>query len=418
MRRVLLLLTLFAMTGLATGCGGSSSSSSDSSEGSSSSSSGATTSAAASDSEGPIVLGAAVAETGFLSAYDLAPTQELKLAIKKRNEEGGVDGRELQLHVKDTAGELTKAKTVATELVEEGISLLVVSCDYDYGAPAAQVAQQAGVLTMSICAGSLKFGAQGIGSLAYTPATSAKNEGGTAADWALQKKHWTKAFVIEDPTNSYDEEACSGFKERFEPEGGEIVGEATFKNSDPSIATQVAELSRANPKPEFIRLCSYPPGAGTAIKQIRSAGIDLPILGLGAMDGTYWLNAIPNVSDLYWPAAASIYGDDPNPEVNAAVKEYNATYKTKAANYYMLYGGVLLTIYATAVERAGSAEPAAVSSALNEFSDVETAVGPTSYTEEIHIPLIRPWRMIEVKNAKPAYIEMFEAAAPPAFKVE
>ena len=41
-------------------------------------------------------------------------------------------------------------------------------------------------------------------------------------------------------------------------------------------------------------MCSYPPGGAAAIKQIRAAGIDVPIQGPGSFDGTYWLKGIPN----------------------------------------------------------------------------------------------------------------------------
>ncbi len=39
--------------------------------------------------------------------------------------------------------------------------------------------------------------------------------------------------------------------------------------------------------------------------------------------GSYWLSAIPDLSNFYVPEQGSVHGDDPNPDVN----KFNATYK-------------------------------------------------------------------------------------------
>jgi len=41
-------------------------------------------------------------------------------------------------------------------------------------------------------------------------------------------------------------------------------------------------------KVDAIVFCSYLPGGSSAIRQIRAAGIDLPILASSTFDGTYW----------------------------------------------------------------------------------------------------------------------------------
>ncbi len=63
-------------------------------------------------------------------------------------------------------------------------------------------------------------------------------------------------------------------------------------------------------------LCTMMPGAVSAIKQIRAAGIKSMILNGSGVDGSYWLNAVPDLSNFYVPVQGSIYGDDPNPKVN------------------------------------------------------------------------------------------------------
>lgn len=365
----------------------------------------------------PIVIGAAVAMTGLMQAYDEAPTNALDVAVDQMNAAGGIDGRKIELKVQDTASDLAKAKTVAQDLLEQGADIVVVSCDYDYGVPAAQVAQQQGKISFSLCAQSLKFGVQGVGPLAYTPSNSANSEGVVAAEWAL-KKGWDTAFVLNDPTTAYSEETCTSFVDRYKEKGGKVVGEDTFKNDDASIASQINRIKQTNPTPKMIRLCSYVPGAGTALRQIRAAGLDQPVLGNASMDGSYWLDAVPNLRDFYYPAHASIYGDDPDPKINEFLQSYEEKVGSPAANAYVLFGPTLLQLYAEGVKKAGTTDAQKVADAMNQFKDVPTLVGPTTYTDQVHIALDRPFAMIEVDDAKPKFIEDFEASEPAEFKLK
>ena len=60
-------------------------------------------------------------------------------------------------------------------------------------------------------------------------------------------------------------------------------------------------------------MCSYPPGGAAAIKQIRAAHIDIPIVGPAGFDGTFWVKGISNMKDIYASSNGSAY-DPPNEE--------------------------------------------------------------------------------------------------------
>ena len=51
--------------------------------------------------EDPIVIGAAVHQSGWMAAYDLPPLEGAQLAVEKINEAGGVLGRPLQIIERD-----------------------------------------------------------------------------------------------------------------------------------------------------------------------------------------------------------------------------------------------------------------------------------------------------------------------------
>ena len=56
-----------------------------------------------------------------------------------------------------------------------------------------------------------------------------------------------------------------------------------------------------------------------------------------------------------------------------------------------------------AVEQAGSFDPAAVAAKLDGFTDVELAVGPTTFTPDQHIATTRPMTIVEAKDGALVY---------------
>ena len=74
---------------LIAGCGSLSSSSSSSSSAAPASSSGSA------KSSSPIVIGAAIAKTGLLSAYDLPAWTAFQMEVANANAAGGIDGHQI-----------------------------------------------------------------------------------------------------------------------------------------------------------------------------------------------------------------------------------------------------------------------------------------------------------------------------------
>jgi branched-chain amino acid transport system substrate-binding protein len=238
--------------------------------------------------------------------------------------------------------------------------------------------------------------------------TGTPTEGAVGAQWALTKRNWKNAYILTDTTLDYNKQYASYFKRHFTQGGGKIAGEDTFKGDDPSIATQVERLQAANPKPDVIVLAGVMPGAASAVRQIRAAGINTPILGAASVDGDYWLKAVPNLSNMYFDAYSSIFGDDPNPDVNRLVKLYeNRTGKTLAGGS-LANGYSLVQALADAMTQAKSTDSNAVKTALDSFHRQDLLAGPTTYSPQVHMPNGRPMRVMQIQNGKVSFLQMFE----------
>ena len=97
---------------------------------------GATALGAAAQS-GDIVVGFANAKSGWMEAYDTPARRAALLKIDEINAAGGLLGRKIKVVEADTKTDRAQSAKAGLELLDAGADLVVVSCDYDFGAPAA-----------------------------------------------------------------------------------------------------------------------------------------------------------------------------------------------------------------------------------------------------------------------------------------
>lgn len=352
--------------------------------------------------EEPIRIGFAVAESGWMNAYDGPPLKAAILKIEELNASGGLLGRKIEYVISDTKTEREQSAKAGAELVQKGVNLLIVSADYDFGAPAALAAQRASIPAFSLGAGDPKMGVQGVGNLVFTANGAAQVEGIDMAEWGFKKKGIRRPYILEDQSIEYSKSGCAGFRFAWKALSPDTpaAGSDVFKNDDPSIAAQITRIKAASPAPDAIYLCSFTPGGASVIRQLRAAGIDLPILANVGMTDDYWLDAVPNLSNFYVPTFMSIFGDDPRPELNTFLEKFKTKYGKRPDSAYSILGYSLIEQWATAVERAKSTDATQVVAELEKFKDEPLTIGPTSYSKDLHIQVNRPLLVMEVQGGK------------------
>lgn len=365
----------------------------------------------------PIVIGAAIASSGGFEVADTPCLNAAKLAISEINAKGGVLGRPLKLVVADTQSDATQGAKAGLTVVSKGAQMVIVSSDFDFGSPAALQAEAKGIISFSPAGTSPKFGPPGIGPLSFTMASVGTVEGATDAEFAYKRLHARHAFEFVDTSLDFTQEVALGFETRFPELAGKggIVKRATFLQNDPSIASQITQFKSARPKPDVIFISSIQPGVAKAIRQIRAAGISTPIVGTDDLDGTDWLPAVPNLSNVYFPAYISFLGDDSNPKVNAYVKRYKKRFGAATLKAYGVTGYDVVQAYARAVRAAGTTDPKKVAKALEQFRKVPLLTGPTTFTSKLHDQLLRPMTVMGITKGKDHFVVKWKLAkAPPA----
>jgi len=358
--------------------------------------------AAASAAEKKLIIGLAVAQSGWMTAYDGDPSRAIQVAVDDFNKTGGILGRKIELVWADTKSNPAQAGTAAIEVLEKGAEFLLASCDFDQGGAAAVAAQKRGVLVMSVCSGSPKWGPIGVGDLAFSTGHAAQADGYLLAEWAYKKRGWKTAYMLRDTTLTYTRSQCFGFEQRWKEIAGAkaLLGIDEFKNKDPSIATQIARMRALRQQPDVIFICTYVPGGATALRQIRAAGIQTPMMSGVAMDGEYWLKGVPGLTKFYVPVPGNVFGFDPSKEVNELVKRFTAKHGKPPASALAIFGYRALQMYKIAVERAKTFKSKAVSLELEKFNAEPIMGGVAWFSKKIHIQNRIRALINEVKGGK------------------
>jgi branched-chain amino acid transport system substrate-binding protein len=364
----------------------------------------------------PIVIGAAVDLSSTMKAFDGPALAAAQQEVKKINAQGGVDGHKLVFDVENDQLKPAQTRSDALDLVSKGADILWVTCDVDFATPSTEVGLSSGKLTVSPCIstdqmGPKRFGAAG--KLAFTFGSIAQDEGAALAEFAI-KKGWKTADVVSDKAIAYTVDDGQAFTTRFTQLGGKIVGQFSFTQGDHTVGTVASKV--VSSKAQVIDLSEFWSPAGDLpafLSDVRSAGDLTPIVGPWSIDGTFWLPSNPKISTNMWHTSySSIYGDDPNPQVEALKSQLAAEGQSPATGGFVLGAAAIDGIVQAIKQAGGSLSGPKLASIIESYKNVPTISGPVTFTPQIHGVIGRPWRMIVVMNGKPRFLEMIKASSP------
>lgn len=356
-----------------------------------------------------IVIGAAIAKSGYLAPYD-ANIAAIEQLIKETNARGGIDGSKIRVITVDNHSEPQQHPVAVQKVIEDGADVVLSSCEAPISAVGSPIAEENNKLYFTLCGSEPGFGPPYTGRLSFSANRSLISEGSVRATF-LWRQGFRRPFQLSDTAILLGEIDQFGFQETWEYLGGKLAGQADFKNEDLSIASQIAEIKRSGA--DSINVSSYPPGGASAIKQIRAAGIDLPIVATSAFDGTFWLKGVPDTKDVYVTLNGSTY--DPADAQTAKLFE-----DLKRAGVDTDVSSNLLPSYAAgqlildAIRETGTTDGAKLATAL-EAKPHQTVMGSLTYTPENHLPS-GPWYIYEYSDRKPKLLERVKPAYVPEYE--
>lgn len=337
--------------------------------------------------EGPIVVGGAFSVTDWMAAYDEPPRQGAIAAINYLNEQGGVLGRQLRLIESDSKSDPAVAGQAAVELLDRGAVVLITPCDFDIGAPVGIEAQRAGVPAVSTCATSPGF-PDAVGDMLFMASFGNNTQSAAAAEWAYQDRGWRTTYLVVDQSIDYTRTLGEYFQSRFEELGGSVLGQDTYQFGDEDFSSQIAKIQNLPEEPDFLYISSLVPDIGTILRQLRAAGIDLPVLGGDGYEADLLVEvAGPEAANNTFFTTHGFMGPGVNEQVDLFIDRYQQEFGQPPETSFHGTGWDTVMIIAEGIRRAGTTDGAAVRDAIEAIRDLPVATGRSlSYAPDSHVP--------------------------------
>ncbi|WAJ28183.1 ABC transporter substrate-binding protein [Antarcticirhabdus aurantiaca] len=349
---------------------------------------------------GPINIAALYNLTsGGLSSLDAPSFNGAKLKAKMINEAGGLlGGRMIELTAIDTKNDTRETATAAQRAVAiPGLSAGIGQSDSTFALAAAPLFQTAGIafVTSGATAPDLP---EMVGDKMFLVPFGDDVQAHAMAEYAYGTLGLRNVAVWTDNAMDYTTGLSRYFTERFTELGGKVVLEDVYMTTDQDFSALVSRL-QSTEGVDAIFASSGPDTAGIIVKQLREAGVALPILAGDGFD-TDLVLSVPGealAKDVYFTTHAYAgIETGPAQEFRTA---YQADYGTPPENAFAALGYDAVGLVADAITRAGTSEPAAVAKALAETKGFEGVTGTIVYPEGGRVPT-KPVAIIKVGEGK------------------
>jgi len=346
----------------------------------------------------PIKIGGAFNLTGALASLDVPAANGAKLAVKEINAAGGVLGRPLELVVYDGKTDPATITNIATQMISgDHVVAITGFTDSDSALALGPIAQRNKIPFVTAGATSPLLPTQ-VGDYMFLEPFGDNVQAAVGAEFAM-KKWGDKAYLLYDKATEYTNLLAGYFKDAFTHAGGQVLLEDSYKSGDTSYSAQITKLKALSTQPDFLYISAMPDDIGTIVKQVRQAGIDLPIVGGDGYDTPLLVQvAGPASNDVYFTTHALMTMDS-TPAVAKFIQAYKAEYGKDPENAFAALGYDSVHLIANAITQANSTDPTKIRDALQATKDLPGVTGAISYVDGQRVPQ-KQVTVIGVKDQK------------------
>ncbi len=359
----------------------------------------ATTTTAA--SKKPIKIGVLMGLTGPWASIDGPAWNGIQLAIKQINDQGGLLGRKVEAIVIDTKGNEAETTAAAHRLVDvEHVVAVLGYTDTHWVLTAGPIIQKAGIPFITPGA-TYPLIPKRVG--AFLACFGDNVQAAAMAEYAYNDLGLRNIAIWQDIKVDYSVAVTKYFKNAFEHLGGKIAYIDTFQTEDKDFSALIARL-KSTKGVDGVYIGAIPDNAGLIVKQIRQAGVKIPILGEDGFDTPLLVQVAGKYAEgVLFTTHTSLESKDP--KIVKFVNDYKAMFGHPPENAFAALGYDAMMVLAEAIKKAGTDNPAKITEALEHIHGFQGVTGEISYAPGQRVPQ-KGVAIIKIVNGKYKLVKM------------
>ncbi|HBW34104.1 ABC transporter substrate-binding protein [Desulfosporosinus sp. BICA1-9] len=176
-----------------------------------------------------ILIGFAAQLTGVQAELGVQERNGVQMALETINATGGVDGRKIELIIRDDHGIPEKAQAADRELIKAGVLAIIGHTTSEQTLAGLEVTNPAKVVLLGPTVSTPDL--SGIDDYFFRVYPSFKNSAQAFAQYIYQRSGITRLAIIYDSDNAaYSKTYCSTFSSKYQSMGGAITSEISFSS--------------------------------------------------------------------------------------------------------------------------------------------------------------------------------------------
>ena len=331
-----------------------------------------------------IKIGAILAETGPAAFLGGPEVRSLRMLVDEINARGGINGKTVELIVKDSGGSPEKAVSFAKQLIDEEKVFAIIGPSTSGESLSIKKIAEEGKTIMISCSAAETI---------TTPVaphvfkTAPSDSFAARQIFATMQKKGIRNIAVLAGNDGFGKAGKEQLARNAPDFGIAIVAEEVYDKSATDLAAIVAKL-KANPKIEAVVNWSIVPAQSILAKNIRQAGWDVPIYQSHGFANIKYAEAAGVAAEgIIFPASRLLVADSlPAGPQREFLLTYRDSYEKKFGEKISTFGGHTydaMTILAKAIE-VGGEDRDKVRAAIENIRDLIGTAGTFNFSPADH----------------------------------
>jgi branched-chain amino acid transport system substrate-binding protein len=349
-----------------------------------------------------VKIGAILAVTGPASFLGGPEARTLEMLVEECNAAGGINGKKVEMIIKDSGANPEKAISFAKQLIEEEQVVVVLGPSTSGETMKIKKIFEEAQTPLISCAAAEVI----VNPVAqYVFKTPQKDSYAAIKIFETMKAMGISKIAVLAGNTGFGKAGREQLLKLAPEMGIEVVEDEVYDKGSKDLSAVVAKL-KANPDVQAVVNWSIVPAQAIVAKNMRQAGWDVPLFQSHGFGNIKYVEAAGAAAEgIIFPAGRLLVAEqlpDSHPQ-KALLMDYTASYEDQYKEAASTFGGHAYDAFAiakTAIEKAGT-DKAKIREAIENIQNLPGTGGVFSFSPEDHNGLdIDSFEMITVKDGK------------------